>query len=71
MMKHICIHPQKVFIQSWINFTQMVKSKTWGYVNKEIGIQNIKRWKKINTTGIYTMRTIENTDIGGGTYTEE
>ena len=34
--------PPKVFIQSWINFTQWVDSKTRGYVNKEIDIQNIK-----------------------------
>ena len=40
------ISPQKFFIQSWINFTQLVKSKTRGYVNKEIGIQNIKIWEK-------------------------
>ena len=31
--------PPKVFIQSWINFTQLAESKTRGYVNKEIGIQ--------------------------------
>ena len=28
--------PPKVFIQSWINFTQLGKSKTRGYVDQEI-----------------------------------
>ena len=42
MVKHICIHPPKVFIQSWISVTQLVKRKTRGYVNKEIAMQNIK-----------------------------
>ena len=38
--------PPKVLIQFWINLMQLVESKTRGYVNKEIGIQNIKRWKR-------------------------
>ena len=29
-------------IQSWINFTQLVKSKTRGYEDQEIGMQKIK-----------------------------
>ena len=36
----------KVFIKSWINVTQLVKRKTRGYVNQEIGIQNIKVLKR-------------------------
>ena len=34
--------PPKVFIQSWISVTQLGKRKTRGYMNEEIGIQNIK-----------------------------
>ena len=30
MVKYICIHPPKVFIQVWIKLTQMGKSKTRG-----------------------------------------
>ena len=42
--------PPNIFIHSWINFTQLVESKTRGYVNKEIGIQNIKDGKQTKTT---------------------
>ena len=47
------------------------KSKTWGNVYQEIGIQNIKCKENKKITGIYTTRTIGDTNTGGGTYTEE
>ena len=54
MMQYICIHPPKVFIQSWLKFTQLGKSKTRGNVNQEIGIQNIiQRENKENHRNIY------------------
>ena len=45
MIKHICIHPQKVFIQLWINITQLAEVKLGVYVDKEIGTYNIKGQK--------------------------
>ena len=60
MVKHICIHSPKVFIQSWISVTQLGKRKTRGYVNQEIGIQNINtfllRYTIRNKTRIYITR---------------
>ena len=34
--------PPKVFIQSWINYTQLEKSKTRGYVDQKNGYKNMK-----------------------------
>ena len=69
MMKYICIHPPKVFIQSWLVFTQLGKSKTRGNVYQEIGIQNINEGKIQNkkNEGMHITRIIGNTNIGGGT----
>ena len=69
-VKHLCIHPPKVFIQSWINVTQLGKRKTWGYVNQEIGIQNIKEENKSYHMDIH-YKDNRKYKIGGGTYTEE
>ena len=67
MMKYICIHPPKVFIQLWLIFTQLGKSKTRGNVYQEIGTQNINEGKIQKSEGIHITRIIGNTNIGGGT----
>ena len=56
--------PPKRFHPSMDKYTQLEKKKKLGaYVKEEIGIQNMTE-KKV---GIYIIRTIGNTQKGGGT----
>ena len=60
MIYHICIHPQKGFIQSWINVTQLAESKPRGIcVKRNRHTQYKKDRKQTNTTWIYTTRIIK------------
>ena len=67
MVKYICIHPLKFFIQLWVISTQLGKSKTRGNVYQEIGTQNINEGKIQKGEVIHITRIIGNTNIGGGT----
>ena len=53
--------PPKVFIQSSINFTQLLESRTRDSCGKEIGKQNIKGQKQTNTTRIHITRIMRYT----------
>ena len=52
MMKYICIHPP-VFIQSWLKFTPLGKSKTWGKCVPR------KKYTKYNIKGKLKKKTQE------------